>query len=96
MTPPHNEEVQDWKQLLNSISFKEMVSLFENFLQLVKGICNNESSDSVKEYKKKLEQENMKLTDEIDQLKISINRLKGEINDQSYIINGLLKIIKPL
>ena len=96
MAPPQDEEVQDWKQLLNSISIKDTVSLFENFLQLVKGVCNNESSDSAKETKKKLEQENMKLNDEINQLKISINRLKSEIDDQSYIINGLLKIIKPL
>jgi len=32
----------------------------------VKEVCNNYSSDSVKEYKK-LGQENMKLTDEINQ-----------------------------
>jgi len=96
MAPPQDEEVQDWKQLLDSISIKDTVSLFENFLQLVKGVCNNDSSDSVKEEKKKLEQENRKLTDEINQLKMSINNLRSEINNQSYIINGLLKIIKPL
>jgi len=98
MSPPRDEEVQDWKQLLNSISIKDTVSLFENFLQLVKGVCDNGSNDSVieTEYKKKLEQENRELNNQINQLRINIDSLKKEINNQSYIINGLLKIIKPL
>ena len=94
MAPPAENQVQDWKQLLNSISIKDMVSLFENFFQLVKGICNDEPDN--KADIKELEQENMNLMNEINELKNRINNLKSEINSRSYIINGLLKIIKPL
>lgn len=38
----------------------------------------------------------MKLTNEISELRNRIRGMENEIKNQSYIINGLLKIIKPL
>jgi len=96
MDPPMEDEVRDGRQLLNSINTKDMVSLFENFLQLVKGVCNHEANHINKVNKEQPEQENVDLKDEINELKKRIYDLKSEINRRGYIINGLLKIIKPL
>lgn len=96
IVPPEGDEVQDWKQLLNSINIKDTVSLFENLLNLVKSVNSDNSNDFSESVKIKLEQENMKLTNEIYELRNRIRDLKNEISNQGYIINGLLKIIKPL
>jgi hypothetical protein len=96
MGPPMEDEVQDWKQLLNSINIMDMVSVFEHFLLFVKEICNNEINHINQTDKEILVQEKMNLTYEISELRKIICDLKKEYDSQSYIINGLLKIIKPL
>jgi hypothetical protein len=96
LDPPAENKTQDWSQLFDSINIKDTVSLFESLLRLVKGVCSENASDKSKEDKEKLEQENIKLTNEIFELKNRINDLQSEINSRGYIINGLLKIIKPL
>ncbi|HHW22025.1 MAG TPA: hypothetical protein GXX26_03960 [Clostridiaceae bacterium] len=96
LDPPAEDKVQDWNQLFDSINIKDTVSLFESLLRLVKGVCSENANDKNKEEKDKLEKENMKLTSEIYELQKRVNDMKKEINDRGYIINGLLKIIKPL
>jgi len=96
LAPPAENEIQDWKKLIKDISIKDTVLLFENLIQLVKeNVCSG-SDDDVRTDKKKLEQENLLLKYEVNELRNRIHALNSRINDREYIINGLLKIIKPL
>lgn len=94
MDPPVEDEIREGRQLLNSINIKDMVSLFENFLLLVKGVCNYEA-DHINRADKERSEENIEMKNKINELNKRIYELKSEINSMSYIINGLLKIINP-
>lgn len=96
IVPPAENEVHDWKKLIKDISIRDTVLLFENLIQLIKeNVCSGPDDDAGTD-KKKLEQENLLLKYELNELRNRILALSSRISERDYIIDGLLKIIKPL
>ncbi|NMA67496.1 MAG: hypothetical protein GX957_14900 [Clostridiaceae bacterium] len=106
LQPPSKPESYDWTHIMKNINIKDTVILFESLLTLMKGICSEKSDKAsllpeLKEHKvlppiRNIAPQKLDKNQCPDKLNNLVLKLKKELNEKDYIINGLLKYLnKP-
>lgn len=85
LKPPTKLEAYDWKNILENISIRDTVVLFENLLTLFKKLSDEKLDKQINRPEKIMDRE--------PELYNRISKLTEELNNKDYIINGLLKCI---